>query len=146
DLIAQYFGGANASPAVPVERVLELGAETFAGGDPSVFNMAVMGLRLAQRANGVSVLHGAVSRGMFGGLWPGFDTAEVPIASITNGVHAPTWTAPEALELARRTMGKAFVATAEDWGTLDEVSDKALFDVARMLRGRLVQATRRRLR
>jgi starch phosphorylase len=83
---------------------------------------------------------------MFGGLWPGFDTAEVPIISITNGVHAPTWTAPEALELARTAMGNAFLATAEDWGTLDEVSDKALFDVARTLRTRLVAATRRRLR
>ncbi len=102
ELIATYFGGDNAIASVPVERVLELGAETYEGGDPAVFNMAVMGLRLAQRANGVSVLHGEVSRGMFGGLWPGFDTEEVPITSITNGVHAPTWTAPEALELARR--------------------------------------------
>jgi glycogen phosphorylase len=146
DLIAQYFGGDNANPHVPVERVLALGAETFAGGDPSVFNMAVMGLRLAQRANGVSVLHGEVSRGMFGGLWPGFDTAEVPITSITNGVHAPTWTAPEALELARRELGDKFVATADDWKGLDGVSDKALFDVGRVLRMRLVDSARRRLR
>jgi starch phosphorylase len=146
DLIAQYFGGDNASAAVPVERVLELGAETYAGGDPSVFNMAVMGLRLAQRANGVSVLHGEVSRGMFGGLWPGFDTAEVPITSITNGVHAPTWTAPEALELARREMGAEFLATAEDWTRMGSVSDRSLFDVGRILRERLVASTRRRLR
>ena len=62
--------------------------------------MAVMGLRLAQRANGVSLLHGEVSREMFAGLWPGFDTAEVPIGSITNGVHAPTWVAREVLDLA----------------------------------------------
>ena len=74
-------------------EVLALGAETYAGGDPSMFNMAVMGMRLAQRVNGVSRLHGQVSREMFTGLWPGFDTAEVPIGSITNGVHAPTWVA-----------------------------------------------------
>ncbi len=146
ELIATYFGGDNATASVPVERVLELGAETFAGGDPAVFNMAVMGLRLAQRANGVSVLHGEVSRGMFGGLWPGFDTSEVPITSITNGVHAPTWTAPESLELARRTMGPTFVATAEDWGGVEDVSDEALFGVGRVLRARLVDSTRRRLR
>ncbi len=146
DLISQYFGGDNASPAVPVERVLELGAETYAGGDPSVFNMAVMGLRLAQRANGVALLHGEVSRGMFGGLWPGFDTAEVPITSITNGVHAPTWTAPEALELARREMGEKFLATADDWSGLSDVSDRALFDVGRVLRQRFVDSARRRLR
>ncbi|MGQ0464021.1 MAG: alpha-glucan family phosphorylase [Sporichthyaceae bacterium] len=146
ELIAQYFGGDNASPSIPVERVLALGAETYAGGDPSVFNMAVMGLRLAQRANGVSMLHGQVSRDMFGGLWPGFDNDEVPITSITNGVHAPTWTAPEALELARTHMGEKFVATAEDWGGLAGVSDEELWATGRVLRERLVQSTRRRLR
>ncbi|MGQ0845834.1 MAG: alpha-glucan family phosphorylase [Sporichthyaceae bacterium] len=146
ELIAQYFGGDNASASIPVERVLALGAETFAGGDPSVFNMAVMGLRLAQRANGVSKLHGEVSRDMFGGLWPGFDNDEVPITSITNGVHAPTWTAPEALELARREMGSKFVATAEDWGGMDDVPDSALWETGRVLRTRLVDSVRRRLR
>ena len=63
--------------------------ETYPGGEPNLFNMAVMGLRLAQRANGVSLLHGQVSREMFSGLWPGFDPEEVPITSVTNGVHAP---------------------------------------------------------
>ena len=61
-----------------------------------------MGLRLAQRANGVSQLHGVVSRGMFAGLWPGFDADELPITSITNGVHAPTWVAREVFELGRQ--------------------------------------------
>ena len=64
--------------------------------------MAVMGFRLSQRANGVSLLHGEVSRGMFNGLWPAFDEAEVPITSITNGVHAPTWVGREVFELANK--------------------------------------------
>ena len=64
--------------------------------------MAFMGLRLAQRANGVSELHGDVSRGMFQKLWPGFEQADVPIGSITNGVHAPTWVAREVFELASK--------------------------------------------
>ena len=87
-------------PGVPVDRILALGAEDYEGGDAGVFNMAVMGFRLAQRANGVSQLHGHVSRGMFNGLWPAFDEAEVPITSITNGVHAPTWVGREVFELA----------------------------------------------
>ena len=82
-------------PACPTDRVLALGAED----NPSMFNMAHMGLRLAQRANGVSKLHGAVSRGMFGGLWSGFDTVEVPIGSVTNGVHGQTWEAREVTAL-----------------------------------------------
>ena len=91
DLVRRYFGGANGAiesamlPGLTVDKILALGRED----DPTVFNMAHMGLRLGQRANGVSKLHGVVSRGMFSGLWPGFDAAEVPIGSITNGVHAP---------------------------------------------------------
>ena len=100
DLVAQHFGGDNACPGVPVDRVLALGAEDYEGGDPSVFNMAVMGFRLAQRANGVSELHGHVAREMFARLWPGFDEPEVPIGYITNGVHAPTWVAQEVIDLA----------------------------------------------
>ena len=101
DLVRRQFEGQPARPCRR-ERILALGAESFAGGDPEVFNMAVMGMRLAQRVNGVSLLHGQVSREMFTGLWPGFDTAEVPIGSVTNGVHAPSWVAPEILSLAQR--------------------------------------------
>ena len=100
DLVERHFSGTAAEPALPPDRVLALGAETYPGGDPGVFNMAVMCMRLAQRVNGVSRLHGQVSREMFAGLWPGFDADEVPITSITNGVHAPTWVAPEILALA----------------------------------------------
>ncbi len=106
-MIARQFGGDNAWPTVPVDRVLALGAEPEShGGDgeKAVFNMAVMGMRLAQRVNGVSVLHGEVSREMFQGLWPGFDLSEIPIGSITNGVHAPTWVGREVMELAGKEL------------------------------------------
>ena len=102
DLVAQYFGGDNAVEGVPVDSVLALGAERYPGGDPTVFNMAVMGLRLGGRANGVSLLHGDVSRSMFAPLWPGFDRSEVPITSVTNGVHAPTWVDRRLSDLAAR--------------------------------------------
>jgi glycogen phosphorylase len=96
DLVRAVFEN---DPLLPIDDVLALGAETYPGGDPNVFNMAVMGMRLAQRVNGVSLLHGEVSRKMFAGLWPGFDTSEVPIGSVTNGVHTPTWVAREVLLL-----------------------------------------------
>ena len=86
-----------------VERILRLGAEP--AGDGEVFNMAVLGLRSAQRANGVSRLHGAVSRSMFRNLWPGFEIDEVPIGHITNGVHCPTWVNRDFAELYERTLG-----------------------------------------
>jgi glycogen phosphorylase len=146
DLISRYFGGDNACGGVPVERVLALGAEDYADGDPSMFNMAVMGLRLAGRANGVSKLHGDVSRDMFSGLWPGFDTSEVPISSITNGVHAPTWVARELMEIAARDIGADLVQEARGWNEIRKVSDDDLWATRRILRGRLVGEVRRRLR
>ncbi len=150
DLVGQYFGGDSASEGVPVERVLALGAEDFEGGDPGVFNMAVMGFRLSQRANGVSQLHGKVSRGMFGGLWPSFDTEDRPIASITNGVHAPTWVAPEVFELGRqhgvrRQAGPSGPADRA-FDAVDRVPADALWSVKRQLRQRLVEDARRRMR
>src|SRR5690606_38670760 len=126
--------------------VLALGSEDYEGGDGSVFNMAVMGFRLAQRANGVSELHGHVSRGMFNGLWPAFDEAEVPIGSITNGVHAPTWVAREVLELA---VGHGADPTSDDtdafWAAVDKVPAAEIWSVKRRLRERLVHETRARL-
>ena len=81
---------------MPLQDLLVLGA-----GDPAKFNMAYMGLRLGQRA--ASASFGRVSRGMFSNLWPGFDESDVPIGSITNGVHAPTWTARELIEMGTQT-------------------------------------------
>ncbi|WP_432547458.1 alpha-glucan family phosphorylase [Kineococcus sp. SYSU DK004] len=146
DQIELYFGAQNPLPGVPVARILALGAEDYPGGDPGVFNMAVMGLRLAQRANGVSQLHGAVSRGMFGGLWPGFDAPEVPISSITNGVHAPTWVAPEVMEMGKRYIGRELVATGDGFEKVDQVPDEEVWRTRRVLRARLVEDARRRLR
>ncbi|MBM0127014.1 alpha-glucan family phosphorylase [Pimelobacter simplex] len=146
-LVEQYLGEHGATPGVPVDQVLALGAEDYEGGDPGVFNMAVMGFRLAQRANGVSQLHGHVSRGMFNGLWPAFDEAEVPITSITNGVHAPTWVAPEVVALAE-AQGADYDGddAAAFWATFDKVPGTEVWSTKRALRERLVDDARRRLR
>ncbi len=146
ELIEQYFGGENAEAGIPVQRILELGAESFAGGDPNVFNMALQGLRLAQRANGVSLLHGEVSRGMFAGLWPGFDSVDVPITSITNGVHAPTWVAREIRDLAKSGVGVEPINGAEGWEAIANTPDEQLWSVKRQLREQLITMTHERLR
>jgi starch phosphorylase len=122
DLVSKHLA---TLPGVPLDRILALGAEEE---DPEIFNMAHMGLRLGQRANGVSMLHGQVSRGMFADLWPGFDEAEVPISSVTNGVHAPTWQDRDMEELSQR-----------------DCLDNELWKVRGELRSRLVQEIRRRL-
>ena len=141
ELIADYFGGDNASKGVPVDRVLALGAEE----DPDMFNMAHMGLRLAERANGVSKLHGHVSRDMFGSLWPGFDAGDVPISSVTNGVHAPTWVAREVMEIGAKEVGRELVEEAQGWEGIAKVSDETIWSTRRALRQGLVDEVRRRL-
>ncbi|MBJ7322098.1 alpha-glucan family phosphorylase [Rhodococcus fascians] len=134
DLVRHYFGGSDGAPdsallpGLPMSRILALGGES----DPSVFNMAHMGLRLGQRANGVSKLHGIVSREMFNGLWQGFDASEVPIGSVTNGVHAPTWAAREWAE-----------GEAETGGPL---SSEQVWSTRNALRAQLVDEVRRRVR
>jgi len=146
DLVAQYFGGDNAAPGVPVEKVLALGAEDYAGGDPTLFNMAIMGLRLGGRANGVSLLHGKVSRGMFNALWPGFDQTEVPISSVTNGVHAPTWVDRKFIDLAAERFTPEEVATGTGWLRTDAITDEELWEMRHILRAQLVENARGRLR
>jgi starch phosphorylase len=138
-LVEHYFT-AEMLPGIEPSRVLALGREGRdgePGGD--MFNMAHMGLRLAQRSNGVSRLHGEVSRGMFQQLWGGFDAPEVPIGSVTNGVHGPTWTARE---IAGLTAGASAAGSPELFG----VSDALLWELRGTLRRRLVEEVRRRVR
>ena len=150
DLVERYFaddGEKGLLPGVPLQRVLAFGAEDGDGGDGEKFNMAHMGLRLAQRSNGVSQLHGEVSREMFNGLWPGFDAAEVPIGSITNGVHGPTWAAQEWLHLGRELAGSTEALREPSvWERLQEVDPGHIWWIRSQLRGRLVEDVRKRLR
>ncbi|MFI5824037.1 glycosyltransferase family 1 protein [Streptomyces rishiriensis] len=151
-LVARHFGPDAELPRMDVDRILRLGMETYPGGEPNLFNMAVMGLRLAQRANGVSLLHGHVSREMFSGLWPGFDPDEVPITSVTNGVHAPTWVAPEVLRLGARQIGAEraedalSVGGSERWDAVADIPDQDIWELRRDLREQLVVEVRERLR
>ncbi|SFO33674.1 starch phosphorylase [Pseudonocardia ammonioxydans] len=135
DLVRHYLTD-RLLPGLPTDRLLALGSED----DPEMFNMAHMGLRLAQRANGVSRLHGIVSREMFGGMWSGFDREEVPIGSVTNGVHGPTWEARQVTELLGAP-GPEGVAQESS-----EVSDADLWALRNALRARLVEEVRRRVR
>ncbi|GHD38755.1 glycosyltransferase family 1 protein [Mycetocola manganoxydans] len=140
-LIRRYFE-TELLPGVETGDVLALGREP---GDQSggVFNMALMGLRLGQRANGVSQLHGEVSRRMFSELWPGFDADDVPIRSVTNGVHPASWTAPQLTELAIRNLGTSDTATA-DWAS-PAVSDAELWGARNEMKRELVDDARKRL-
>ena len=109
--------------------------------------MTVLALRMAERVNGVSKLHGRVSREMWTGVL-GRPVDEVPIGSVTNGVHVPTWMAPEARSFWRRTVGIELGRSAPDanpWAAAAGVGYADFWAMRRALRHRLVEFVRRRL-
>jgi starch phosphorylase len=146
ELIEKYFGGWCRELGLSVDDLMALGHEP---GTPEgeVFNMAALSLRLAGQANGVSALHGDVSRKMFAGLWPDMPVEEVPIASVTNGVHARTWTSTGFTELYDRVLGHDWPeAAVDEWRAIDDVPDRELWKLRRANREQLVGYARHRLR
>ena len=143
-LIERYFATPGLLPGLTLEQVLSLGLESQMGGPDHVFNMAVLGLRLGQHANGVAELHGRVSRAMFQPLWPGFDENEVPISSVTNGVHAPSWVDSTLVALAEAHFGTGDT-TRVDWQS-EQVTDAQLWATRNEMRASTVADARRRVR
>jgi glycogen phosphorylase len=116
--------------------------------DNAYFSMAVMGLRLAGRSNGVSKLHGDVSRAMFSGLWPEVPADEVPIDTITNGVHTATWVGPEMAEVLDRHLPPQWAegSKADQWQRVRDIPDAELWRARERARERFVYLIRERLR
>jgi alpha-glucan phosphorylase-like protein len=111
------------------------------------FNMSYLATRMSQEMNGVSKLHGEVSQGMFNKLWPGYLKEELFIGYVTNGVHHPTWTAPEWRELYKELTGSAnFDQTDRTlWEKLYSVEDKRLYEIKTKLKKKLFSNIRKRL-
>lgn len=143
DLVARYLAEPAAECGVEPERLLAIGR---LDSEPAMFNMAALGLRLSARANGVSELHGQVARRMFRGLWPDLDSDEVPIAAVTNGVHAPTWVGPEQRELYDRHLPPDWRRNPEAWSHVGQIPDEMLWRARSRARERLVAEVRQRVR
>ena len=146
ELMERYFKGWADECGLPFDELMALGHQP---GEPKdqPFNMAVMGLRLAGMSNGVSKLHGAVSRSMFSALWPEVPAEEAPIKSVTNGVHAYTWVSDEMDDLlSRYVLPDWSHAYREDWQRLDNARDDELWRVREQGRERLVAFVRQRLK
>jgi starch phosphorylase len=117
DLIDKYFGAYWSQLGLNRDQFMEVAREDHGWG--ATYGMTVLALRLTGKHNGVSALHGDVSRKMWQFLWPGLDTDEVPIGSITNGIHTFSWIAPAINQL----YGRYFDA---DWGRY--VDQQAFWD------------------
>ncbi|MEI7593173.1 MAG: alpha-glucan family phosphorylase [Actinomycetes bacterium] len=146
ELIEKYFSNWCRDCGLTLDDLMALGHEPGTT-EGEMFNMAALSLRLAGESNGVSALHGAVSRHMFAGIWPDLPENDVPIHSVTNGVHARTWATPEMSALYERTLGVDWPeAPVEVWKRLETIPNRDLWAVRRDCRERLVQYARRRLR
>ncbi|MDQ1441931.1 MAG: glycogen phosphorylase [Acidimicrobiaceae bacterium] len=145
ELMERYFSGWAEQCSLSIDQLMELG---HFPNEPreAPFNMAVMGLRLAALSNGVSKLHGEVSREMFRELWPGIEKEDAPITSVTNGVHAGTWVSSEMNELLTRHVRPAWdEASAPEWSRIASVRDDELWRVRQQGREALVAFVRERL-
>jgi len=144
ELMSKYFGAFASSYDVTFDQLMAIGHR-----DDEVdgkFNMAVMGLRLAGRANGVAQLHGAVSREMFAGLWPDVPVEEVPIRAITNGVHAHTWVGDHIAPLLASSVGSVWDGADEaSWAGVTRMDHAEVWTARAKGRAELVSFVRSRL-
>ena len=130
------------------DQFLALGREDT-GNLSTPFSMAVLAIKTATFVNGVSKLHGAVSRDMFGGLWHNLPKSEVPITSITNGVHARSCVSKPTQELYDRYLGPSWSqAGAKDplWDRVKSIPDEELWRNHEICRSQLVMYVRNRLK
>jgi len=146
-LIEQYLGGyAQQSLGISLQQLLSLGRAN-ADDASELFNMAYLAVRGCRAINAVSQLHAQVSRRLFEPLFPRWPAQDIPVGSVTNGVHTPTWDSPHADELWTRFCGK------ERWlGTTDALerriasaSDQSLWQFRGAARRSLVDYARERL-
>jgi len=113
------------------------------------FSMSYLAINLSQEVNGVSRLHGEVTQNMFNDLWKGYRPDELHIGYVTNGVHFPTWTAPEWTALYRKYFGDDFLENQSDlsrWHKIYDVDDKEIWDLRNNLRDKMVQHIKSRIR
>ncbi len=140
DLVDRYFRSYWESLKIDRQTFIEMGHHEGLG--PGYFSLAALALRLAEKANGVSKLHGGVARRMWQILWPGSKEEDVPIGHVTNGVHLATWQAPEMVELCQRHLGTELVERQDDpgfWKCLIDVPDEEFWETRQLLKTRLTR-------
>ncbi len=143
-----YFGAYHEQLGLGRDEFLQLGQNRNNPNDGN-FSMAVLALRLAAHANGVSELHGQVAREMWQSLWPQLPPDEVPITSITNGVHICSWISNDMTGLFARYLGPRWLERPYDhsvWSQIDRIPDEELWRTHERRRERLVAVARTRLR
>ena len=148
DLMEEHLGPLREQLGVSHENMMGFGRE-YPTDQGELFCMTVLGLKLARRVNAVSSLHGEVSRAMWKGLYPNRPEDAVPIGHITNGVHVPSWLAPQMCRLYDRHLGvdwQHHSSWPKTWEKIEGVDDGELWETHLALKAQLVDFARRRAR
>jgi glycogen phosphorylase len=144
DLFSSYMYAFAEKLGLSWEEFVNLG-KSHPGEDH--FNMSYLASHLSQGINGVSMLHGEVSKGILKGLYPGYLEQEIEVGYVTNGVHYPTWAAKEWKELHKAAFGEDFTDNLLDfdrWKKIYEVPDQKIWDVRQELRKKTIDYIRQR--
>ncbi len=146
EMMRRYFADFAAQLHIPFDELFSFGQTRLNPDDP--FSMTILALRLSRHANGVSKLHGRVSRSLWKEVWAGVPEHEVPITSITNGVHTKTWMAPEFSALYTKHLGnwEERLTQPEFWRGVMDIPDAHLWETHQRLKLRLVEFVRERVR
>ncbi|MFW6061397.1 MAG: alpha-glucan family phosphorylase [Planctomycetota bacterium] len=146
-LVEKYFHHYWPQLGLKFEQFIDLGRQEPANSDEPL-NLTVMAIRLSAGRNGVSKLHGQVSRRLWANVWPGVPANEIPISHITNGVHTPTWISHDMAGLYDRYLGPGWHEKPADpnvWSGVQHIPDTELWRTHERRRERLVAFARGRL-
>lgn len=145
-MIDKYFDAFRDTIGVDRDTFLRLGAK---GTEHIDFNMTVLALNLAGMRNGVSELHGAVTRNIFRDVWNNVPEVEVPVSHITNGIHTLSWVSDSFRELYDSYLGKDWIlriSDEENWKRVDNIPDSVLWDKHCQLKRRMIDYIREKVR
>ena len=143
-LFGKYMGEFPAKLGISWQDLMNMGRENPDTGER--FSMSVFALNTCQEANGVSWLHGEVSKKMFAGIWKGYSWEESHVGYVTNGVHMPTWAASEWKEFYMKNLGENVFTHQDDpkaWEGIFNVSDDAIWDLRTRLKNKFINFVKR---
>jgi starch phosphorylase len=146
-LVEKHLAGCWGTLGPYRDRFLALGSHD--NGSGAQFNMTALALRSALKVNGVSRIHGQVTRAMWGSIWPGVGEPDIPVGSVTNGVHVPTWIASDLADLFTKHLGPGWVERQDDpalWDGVLAIPDHELWAARQALRRYLFAFIRERAR
>ena len=146
EMMRKYFGDFAKELGIPFDELFSFGQTRVDRSDP--FSMTILALRMSRHSNGVSKLHGEVSRSLWRDVWNGVPVHEVPITSVTNGIHTKTWMAPEFSALYRKYLGEweERITEPDFWRRVIDIPDSELWETHQQLKHRLVEFVRERVR